>query len=133
MMNLNFDFESINGQKLRKAIGYAPLNYDDGSVSFDTIEFVLEDCSLYFSVDDDTDEIICSKKTKTNRSAHKDEDWVSIDPFSKYIDAEIGWLWIGKNYLGYNDLAAVSFEGIIPTILLLGMASKIGLYQTIRL
>ncbi len=55
---LGFDYEPIQGQRLVRALGSAPLVLDDESVAFDKVILILENCSLLFSVNLDTDEVV---------------------------------------------------------------------------
>jgi hypothetical protein len=126
---LAFDYEPIQGQRLRKVFGRAPLTFDDGSVGFDEVRFVLDECSLLFSVKIDTDEIDCRKMTEQNVLSGNAGSWVSIDALSDHLGSEIGWLWIGRNWMGYSDMMTLSFSGIEPNISLLGVASKLILYR----
>lgn len=127
---LGFDYEPIQGQRLRRVLGNAPLNCDDGSVVFDDIRLHLDKCSLVFSVDLDTDEIIC---TLFNETDDEDTTWVDVNALAPYINSDIGWLWVGRNWLGYADTVTLSFAGIEPSLMLVGVASKLNLYRLDKL
>jgi hypothetical protein len=58
-----------------------------------------------------------------------DEIWLDIDTLSSFVGSEIGWLWLSKNWMGYVDMATLSFAGIEPTIALVGAASKLSIYR----
>lgn len=130
---IDFDYELIQGQRLEKVLGRSPLDCDDGSRSFDDILFVLENCSLHFAVNDDTDEIICQKTDRRPTAATQNESWDDVAALGECLGAKIGWLWLGNNWLGYADMIALSFAGIEPTIILVGVASKVNLYRVNKL
>ena len=127
---LGFDYEPIQGQRLIRALGKVPLSCDDGSVVFDDVRLHLDKCSLSFSVDLDTDEIISTLSKETH---DEDATWVDVNALAPYINSDIGWLWVGRNWLGYADMVTISFSGIEPRLMLVGVASKINLYRLDKL
>lgn len=130
---IEFDYELVQGQRLKQAVGRVPLICDDGSRVFDEIELILEKCSLRFVVDGDTDEVICVKAEGKLESQPVGEPLENVAALSRYLNTEIGWLWVGKNWLGYADMAVLSFAGIEPTVMLVGVASKLNLYRVDKL
>ncbi len=56
---------------------------------------------------------------------------LAVVPWKRLIGKECGWTWMALNQQGYCDSAMLSFEGIVPTVLLHAIASSIELF-TIR-
>jgi len=46
-------------------------------------------------------------------------------PWKKFLGKELGWTWVAVNQQGYCDSVMLSFDGIVPTILLNVVASSI--------
>jgi hypothetical protein len=126
---LNFDYEPVQGQVVKKILGIVPLAMDDGTIHYDEVKLALEGCSLVFSVDENTDEVLRRQCLDKVDVLSIDQGWVDIDVFSDCIGSEIGWIWCCKNYLGYNDMMIFSYSGIAPTIALLGICSKLSIYR----
>jgi hypothetical protein len=49
-------------------------------------------------------------------------------PWRRLLGKELGWTWVATNQQGYCDSVMLSFEGIIPTILLHVIASSIEVF-----
>jgi hypothetical protein len=130
---LEFDYEPIQGQRLVKALGAEPLLCDDDTIAFDEVQLVLSSCSLRFSVDIDTDEIVCDLLSQNGILREENKKWVKIKSLEKFLGSEIGWLWLSRSWLGYVDTAMLSFAGIEPNVIMMGMASKINIYGVTKI
>jgi hypothetical protein len=53
-------------------------------------------------------------------------------PWKRLISKECGWTWMAINQQGYCDSAMLSFDGIVPTVLLHVIASSIELFTITR-
>jgi hypothetical protein len=128
---LDFDYEKLQGQSVKGIFGQGILVFDDSSIAFDKVEIQLENCKLSFFADIDTDEVICRL---FNEDVER-EDMRDIDSMSGYLGSELGWIWVARNWLGYRDMIVLSFEGIDPTIAMIGMASKLKLcrFESLKL
>lgn len=112
------------GKQLRQVRGAGFLRFEDGGATYDRLRLVFEDLSVVIHVDDDTDEILAQ-----NTSKDSDPD-VELTPFfDRYITKELGWYWSCYNSNGYNDALMLSFSGPEPQLVLVGMASKIHIYN----
>ncbi|MBC6981362.1 DUF6334 family protein [Caulobacter sp. 17J80-11] len=77
---------------------------------------------LHLTVNPDTDELIV---TLCEGAAPGGDDWVEVEELADCIGREIGWSWSAINSQGYWDLFALAFDGIVPNVAFLGMASTI--------
>lgn len=125
---IDFDFEQMQGMTVRKILGNMPIYFDDGGVSFDKVMLKTEKSSIVFYVDKDTDEVFCRKEDIIT-NFNDDEIWIDIEDLKEYIGYELGWLWTGRNWMGYADMMTLSFSGIDPNIALVGIASKLSIYR----
>jgi hypothetical protein len=126
-----FNYEPVQGQRLERAEGSAPVIYDDGGVGYDSIRLILERCCLLMTVDDDTDEVFITLENKTEVDGGV--QWRKVAFLDGYIGSEIGWLWRARNWMGYADMIALSLSGIDPKVAIVGAASKLSLYRIDRL
>lgn len=53
-------------------------------------------------------------------------------PWKKLLGKELGWTWVAINQQGYRDSVMLSFDGIVPTILLHVIASSIEVFTIAR-
>jgi hypothetical protein len=56
----------------------------------------------------------------------------AVTPWKKLLGKEIGWTWVAINQQGYCDSIMLSFDGIIPTVLLHVIASSIEVFSIAR-
>jgi hypothetical protein len=127
--DLGFDYEELNGHTVVGISGSGFFIYNDGGISFDSIQFELDNCRLLISADPDTDEVNCSVIDKNANT----EGMQEVLQMNAYVGSELGWIWLAKNYLGYRDMVAISFDGIDPDIAMIGVASKLNLCRFERL
>ena len=94
----------------------------------DEIVLSFGDCFLSFKIEPDVDTIEAQfhdKKFVSKRSYH------SIghdDPWTRYLNQECGWTWLAINQQGYWDTVLISFETVVPNVLLNVMASSIHVF-----
>lgn len=93
-------------------------------------EFILDfgDCFLRLQVAINTDAII---DKFSSASFNKTKEYVKINnknPWKKHIKRECSWTWRATNQQGYIDCFLISFEGVVPNILLLCIASSIKIF-----
>jgi tetrahydromethanopterin S-methyltransferase subunit G len=117
--NISEDFEQLSSQKIRNITGFS--SEECGGIVH--ISFIMDSHALDISVDNDYDELH-TRVNSCNNSINK-EYCERVDLLEKYIGREMGWLWSGKNYLGYNDVILLSFDGIEPNLCFIGMAATI--------
>ena len=128
---LQFEYEALQGQRLASISGFEPLHCSDGSTAYDNIVIALDRDLLMVSVNNDTDEIML--QTARLDKNHRINEKNNIKSLSKFIGKELGWCWVGRNWLGYADTFTISFEGLEPQIVLYCMASKLSIYRTQKL
>jgi hypothetical protein len=82
------------------------VNEDDDSLSFQFVETEFDPGSAYSSLS-------------------------SVVPWDRFVGKECGWTWIGINQQGYTDSVMLSFAGIVPSVLLHGIASSIAFFSIV--
>ncbi|MCE9532863.1 MAG: hypothetical protein K8T89_17330 [Planctomycetes bacterium] len=88
---------------------------------------------LLFHADEDTDSIGFElhpgefSPTSHHGSYRADEGLTA--PWKKFIGKECGWTWVAHNQQGYCDSVMLSFDGIVPTLLLHVIASSIEVFS----
>lgn len=53
----------------------------------------------------------------------------AIMPWKKLLGKECGWTWVATNQQGYCDSVMLSFDGIVPTVLIHVIASSIEVFS----
>lgn len=96
--------------------------------SREEIILALDNGHLVISADEDTDEISVYYQEADFRPPPAYRSLGSVWPWDRYVGKECGWTWIAINQQGYCDGALLSFEGIIPSILLHVIASSIEVF-----
>ena len=90
-------------------------------------EIVLDfgDSFLRFTVDQDTDSIAGQFHQRALGAKRGYRSIASVAPWRKYLKKECGWTWLAINQQGYWDTVLISFDAVVPNILLNVMASSI--------
>ena len=90
-------------------------------------EIILDfgDCFLQFGVNPDTDSIVPRFHGRKFASRRGYRSVGGAAPWSRYLGEECGWTWLAINQQGYWDTALISFDAVIPNILLNVMASSL--------
>jgi Family of unknown function (DUF6334) len=90
-------------------------------------EIVLDfgDSFLRFSVNADTDTIVGKFHGGTVVAKRGYRSIRSAAPWRQYLNKECGWTWLAINQQGYWDTILISFDAVVPNILLNVMASSI--------
>jgi Family of unknown function (DUF6334) len=83
------------------------------------------DCYLLVRVDEDTDSLCFQFSESELQPAPALRDLSAKAPWNRWIGKECGWTWVAVNQQGYWDCVLMSFDGIVPTVLLHGLASSI--------
>lgn len=129
---LNFDWESLQGQRVT-AIEGTNLRVDEvARLSCDELVLHLEQGIIHVSVNTDTDEVIVHAYPNAN-ALKGSRAWKAVDTLREYVSYELGWCWIARNYLGYADTFMMSFAGIEPEVALVGMASSLQIFRLTRI
>ena len=87
---------------------------------------------LVFRAETDTDSLEADYHEGDLTSSRKYRPLGSVSPWAEYIGKECGWTWIAFNQQGYCDSALISFDGIVPCVLLNVMASSIDVFPVSR-
>jgi Family of unknown function (DUF6334) len=85
-------------------------------------------CFLRFGVDSDNDTITSQFQPSSFRGK---KGYVSVQtakPWKSYLGKECGWTWFGWDQEGYLDTVLLSFDGIVPSVLLQTIASAIEVF-----
>jgi hypothetical protein len=114
---LKFDYAAVEGETVTAVLGQA-----DGNGNWWSVAILLGSRALVLRVDADSDQISVALE-----AAPEGADWATVEPMHFAIGSELGWCWIGRNYRGYLDMFTVSFSGLEPQFLFIGMASAIQL------
>lgn len=114
---LQFDYEMVEGEIVTAVVGQA-----DEIGNWWSVAILLGSRALVLRVDEDSDEI-----SATLEAAPTGYSWVPVKPMQLAVGNALGWCWIGRNYRGYLDMFTVSFSGLEPQFLFVGMASALQL------
>ena len=112
---LQFDYETVDGEIVTAVLGQADDNGNWWSVAI-----LLGSQALVLRVDADTDQISVALE-----AAPEGADWGPVEPMHTAIGSALGWCWIGRSYRGYLDMFIVSFSGLEPQFLFIGVASAL--------
>jgi hypothetical protein len=93
-------------------------------------EVVLDfgDSCLRIGVDINTDTLVLRFRSMPFRPTKR---WVSLrsaEPWKKCDGKECGWTWLAVNQQGYLDTVLISFDGIVPTVMLQAIASSVEVF-----
>lgn len=116
---LQFDYETVEGETVTAVLGQADENGNWWSIAI-----LLSSRALVLRVDADSDQISVALE-----AAPKGAKWAPVEPMRLAVGNTLGWCWIGRNYRGYLDMFTVSFSGLEPHFLFVGMASALKLYR----
>ncbi len=93
---------------------------------------------IEFRADADTDSLcfewnpgeFCEGPHHTSVGGETDDRGPS-SPWKAFMGKECGWTWVARNQQGYCDSVMLSFDGIVPNILLYVMCSSIYVYSIV--
>ncbi len=90
-------------------------------------EIVLDfgDCFLRFIANPDDDTIAGEFSPRVFRSKRGYRSIGSGTPWQQFLNRECGWTWLAVNKQGYWDTILISFDAVVPNVLLNVMASSI--------
>jgi hypothetical protein len=91
----------------------------------DEIVLDLGDCFLQFTAEPDFDTIAGQFHGRPFGAKRGYRSIGSVAPWSRFLNKECGWTWLAVNQQGYWDTILISFDAVIPNILLNVMASSI--------
>lgn len=115
---LQFDYETVDGKIVTAVLGQP----NEVESRWWVVAIVLGSQALVLRVDPDSDEISVSLEAAPEGTA-----WTPVRPMQAAVGAALGWCWVGRNYRGYLDMFTVSFSGLEPQFLFMGMASALQL------
>lgn len=94
-------------------------------------EIVLDfgDSYLSFVVEPEFDTIACQFQNKPFRSTRGFRRVGSESPWVRFLDKEGGWTWLAVNQQGYWDTVLISFDSVVPNVLLNVMASSLFVFD----
>lgn len=87
---------------------------------------------LLFRADTDTDSLEAEFNAGNLGSSNKHRSLRSSSPWSEYLGKSCSWTWLAVDQQGYWDSALLSFDGVVPCVLLNVMASSINVYSVVR-
>jgi len=120
---LQFDYEEAHAQKVTGLLGFS-----DQLVGWEAIAIVLTDLALVVRVDADTDELAVNLETAPSAVG----GWRRLTELQDAVGSELGWCWIGRNYLGYLDMFTLSFSGVVPQVCFVGEASCVRIMRIVQ-
>jgi len=93
-------------------------------------EIVLDfgDCFLQFKAEIDDDTITGQFHGRPFNSRRRYRSIGSAAPWRRYLKKECGWIWFALSQQGYWDTILISFDAVVPNILLYVMASSIHVF-----
>jgi hypothetical protein len=97
-------------------------------------EIVLDfgDSCLSFVVEPEFDTIDCRFR-KTPFIAKRGYRRVGGEsPWAKWVDKPCGWTWLAVNQQGYWDTVLISFDAVVPNVLLNVMASSLYVFDVME-
>jgi hypothetical protein len=109
---LQFDWEEAMGVPIGGVLCREQQAWDDNSLNWQAIAFVLGERAVILTVNDDTDEVVVSLK-----AASETMDWDDVSSLSYAVARTFGWCWVGSNYKGYDDTFTVAFGNVVPDAL----------------
>ena len=129
---MNFNYDAIHGQKVTAFFGRNRRSGDDGKFSCEEVAICHPNSVATISVTANTDEIVLRLCEDITSLTSGKPGWAALSQFDEYVGAELGWCWMGKNYLGYEDTIVFSFAGVEPQIAICGVASFLWFYRMQR-
>jgi hypothetical protein len=133
-----------NGPKLPQARSPALLpDREEPYVLRDVYERMIEGCRgelvlqwdngfLSFRADGDTDSLEAEYHEGILAPSGNYRSLRSYTPWSEYLGKNCGWTWLAVDQEGYWDGALLSFDDIIPNVLLNVSASSIGVFSIVQ-
>jgi hypothetical protein len=102
--------------------------------SLDRLIFDFGSVSLVVTADEDDDSIDFGVAASPDASQVGCVEASHVEPWKGLIGKSFGWGWVTVNQQGYCDGLLLSFEGIVPDVLLNVMASsiKVGLIARVE-
>jgi hypothetical protein len=94
------------------------------------LEFTTKTLFFTANPDDDTISVRSEDASSVNTSA-----WTRLEakkPWKSLLGAEFGWGWVTINQQGYCDGVLVSFDGLLPTIMLCVTGSSITVHRVVE-
>ena len=88
----------------------------------------LGECFLRFGVDSEADTITSQFQPSSFRGKKGYASIQATKPWKSYLGKECGWTWFGWDQEGYLDIVLLSFDGIVPSVLLQAIASSIEVF-----
>lgn len=126
MSDNKLEYEDFNGE----IVTAIDCSKDESSIEaehlyFEYVRFWCDDKHLEFTVNNDTDEIILTMRW--NHFVLR-ESAEAASELEHLVGRKLGWCWLAHNYLGYQDIALISFSGLEPQLALVGEGSYIKLF-----
>ena len=112
-------FRAIDGLELQHVRQFET----DGSVDRLILDF--QSTSLLITADEDDDSITCNIAKGTAVDQGRGIDVRDREPWKSFIGRSFGWGWVTVNQQGYCDGLLLSFDGIVPQLVLNVIASSI--------
>ena len=94
--------------------------------------FDFESDRLVVRADEDDDTVDLGITHPSDRGDPNEIDVSRSDDWQNFIGTQFGWGWITVNQQGYCDGILLSFEGIVPQLLLNVMASSVKVAKITR-
>jgi hypothetical protein len=113
---LQFDYDEAHGRRTTAVLGRR-----EGAAGWQEIAVVIKGHALMLRVDPDTDELAVELEAAPETT----DGWLAVADLSDFVGSELGWCWVGRNYLGYLDMFTLSFFGLEPQVCFVGEAATI--------
>ena len=121
-------FQAITGQRLQ----HVWQMHTEGSLHRFIFDF--DSVSLIVTADEDDDSIHVEVAGSPDANRAGCAEASHLEPWKAFIGRSFGWGWVTVNQRGYCDGLLLSFEGIVPDVMLNVIASsiKIGLVTMVE-
>jgi Family of unknown function (DUF6334) len=97
------------------------------------LELVLSwgDSYLLFRVDEDTDSLLAQFQEGAFGPQPAYRSVLAASPWRELVGKECFWTWVAVNQQGYCDGALLSFEGVVPNVLLNAICSSVTVWRVV--
>ncbi|QNN64537.1 hypothetical protein H9L12_09500 [Sphingomonas rhizophila] len=117
---LRFDWGIVNGEIVRSVVGEPADGCHYWRVAIPT-----DKGTVVIAVDEDTDQVWVSLTDEDLKT----EAWKPVPFLQDWVNVELGWCWVGINYLGYKDTFSLSCDAPLPQWAFVGEGSSLTCYQ----
>jgi hypothetical protein len=105
---VQFDWEEVQEIPIQSVRGLEQRIMKDGSLSYESIAFVLGDRAVMLTVNVDFDEI-----SVTLNNTFDAGQWTEVPSLTLMRGRMFGWCWVGTNSQGYQDAFTIALVDVV--------------------